>query len=122
MKTKKLDHRRLSRNLRSEVRGRVAAKPGYFGALQLAEAVRQGFRLPARGGRPRDPRWTTKRLISVRAETLARLEKLASQVSELVEYRVEPLQVAAVLIERDLENMTRQDLMDAVAQSVGHRV
>ena len=45
-----------------------------------------------------------KRLIPVRPETLASLEKLAAEVSGLVEHRVEPLQVAALMIERYLES------------------
>ena len=61
-----------------------------------------------------------KRLIPVRPETLARLERLAVEVSELVDYRVEPLQVAALLIERDLESLSREELVD-VATSAGPR-
>lgn len=115
MSAKKLDHAQLSRRLGSTIRGRVSAKPGFFGALQLAESVRRRFRPPARGGRARDPRWTMKRLIPIKPETLARLEKLANEVSRLVEYRVEPLQVAAVLIERNLEHMSESELVEAVA-------
>ncbi len=117
MKARKIDHTQLSRGLGSTIRGRTSAKPGFFGALQLAESVRRRFRAPARGGRARDPHWTIKRLIPVKPETLARLEKLAHEVSDLVEYRVEPLQVAAVLIERDLEHMSEEELVEAVARA-----
>jgi len=58
-----------------------------------------------------------KRLIPVRPETLARLEKLAVEVSELVDYRVEPLQVAALLIERDLESLSEDELLEAAASA-----
>jgi len=102
VKLKKVDHERLSRNLGSTIRGRVTAGPGYFGALQLAESVRERFRPPAGGGRARDRGWTMKRLIPVRPETLVRLQRLAAEVSDLVDYRVEPLQVAALMIEHDL--------------------
>ena len=115
MKGRRLDQRELARNLRSRVRGRVAARPGYFGALQLAEQVRRRFKRPAGGGRARDPQWTTKRLMPVRPETLTRLEVLAEEVSRLVHHRVEPLQVAAVLVERNLEEFTDQELATAVA-------
>ena len=54
MKRPALDQKELARNLRSKVRGRVAARPGYFGALQLAEEVRRRFKPPADGGRARD--------------------------------------------------------------------
>ena len=113
MKARRLDQDRLSRNLGSTIRGRVRAGGGYFGALQLAESVRRRFRPPAGGGRARDRGWTLKRLIPVTPGTLARLEKLALEVSALVDYRVEPLQVAALLIERDLESLTEGELVEA---------
>ena len=116
MKAKRLDQRQLSANLGSTIRGRVTAKAGYFGALDLAESVRRSFKPPAGGGRARDRRWTMKRLIPVRPETLARLEKLADAVSDLVDYRVEPLQVAALLIERDLEQGSEEELVRAAAR------
>jgi len=113
MNPKKLDQHKLSANLGSTIRGRVTATAGYFGALQLAESVRRRFKPPAGGGRARDRRWTMKRLIPVRPETLARLEKLADAVSELADYRVEALQVAALLIERDLELWSEGDLVQS---------
>ena len=117
MRPRKLDHARLSRHLGSTIRGRATAQAGYFGALQLAEAVRRRFRPPARGGRARDRGWTMKRLIPVRPETLARLERLAVEVSELVDYRVEPLQVAALLLERNLESMSEERLIETAVSS-----
>jgi hypothetical protein len=121
MKAKGLDQKRLSANLGSTIRGRVTAKAGYFGALQLAESVRLQFSPPAGGGRSRDRRWTMKRLIPIRPETLARLEKLADAVSDLVDYRVEPLQVAALLIERDLEQWGEKELVQAAASGAPRR-
>ena len=112
-----LDHAKLARHLGSSVRGTVKAPGGYFGALQLAESVRQRFQPPAGGGRARDRGWTMKRLIPVRPETLVRLEKLAAEVSELVDYRVEPLQVAALLVERDLESLSDEELVEAIRPS-----
>ena len=41
MKAKKPDQRQLSANVGSTIRGRVTAKAGYFGALQLAGSVAQ---------------------------------------------------------------------------------
>jgi hypothetical protein len=117
VKRRKLDQPQLARNLGSTIRGVVNAPAGYFGALQLAESVKQRFQTPARGGRARDRGWTMKRLIPVRPETLARLEKLAAEVSELVDYRVEPLQVAALLIERDLESLSDDELVEAIRPS-----
>lgn len=117
MKPRKLDHARLSRNLGSKIRGRAPARAGYFGALQLAESVRRRFRPPKGGGRARDRGWTMKRLIPVRPETLARLERLAAEVSALVDHRVDPLQVAALLIERDLESLSEEELVEAAASA-----
>jgi hypothetical protein len=54
----------------------------------------------------------------VRPETLARLEKLADEVSSVVEHRVDPLQVAAVLIERDLDQLSDRELVTSVTKRV----
>jgi hypothetical protein len=121
MKKRKVDQKRLARDLGSEIRGHVSAEGGYFGALQLAETVRRHFRRPARGGRSRDPRWDAKRLLPVRTRTLRRLERLAKQVSELADHRVEPLQVAAILVERDLDRLGDEEIARAVLADVDTR-
>lgn len=110
MKRKRLDQRALAGNLGSTIRGRVTAAPGYFGALELAGEVRRRFRPPATGGRATDPEWTTKRLIPFRQATLGRLQSLADEVSRIVEARVEPLQVAAILLERGLDGLSPDEL------------
>lgn len=117
MKQPKLSHARLAKNLGSRVSGRVRARAGYFGALQVAEDVRRRFKAAPGGGRARDPEWTQKRLLPFRPETLARLQTLAARVSDLVEFRVEPLQVAAVLVERDLDRLDDRDVVEAVASA-----
>lgn len=101
----KISHAQLAKNLRSRISGRVRPNAGYFGALQVAEDVRRRFKPAVGGGRGRDPEWTLKRLMPVRAETLTRLQALAARVSEIVEFRVEPLQVAALLVDRDLDRL-----------------
>ncbi len=50
----------------------------------------------------------------VRPETLARLQAVAARVSEIVEFRVEPLQVAALLVERDLDRLDDREVIEAV--------
>jgi hypothetical protein len=102
MKRRKINQAKLARNLGSVVRGRVTARSGYLGTLEVAEEVRRRFKAPASGGRARDPRWTAKRLMPVRRETLTRLQEIAKAVSQIVDYRVEPLQLAALIVERDL--------------------
>lgn len=108
VKRRALDHAKLARSLGSQVRGRVSAKSGYFGALELAADVRRRFKSPASGGRATDPGWTAKRLIPMRPDTLTRLQELANEVSRCLMYRVEPLQLAAILIECHLEQPGRK--------------
>ena len=80
----------------------------------MAEEVRRRFKAAVGGGRARDPQWTLKRLMPVRPETLARLQAVAARVSEIVEFRVEPLQVAALLVERDLDRLDDRAVVEAV--------
>ena len=117
MKHRALDHAKLARNLGSQARGRVSAKAGYFGAIALAAEVRRRFKSPASGGRATDRRWTAKRLVPVRPDTLARLEDLATKVSALARYRVEPLQLAAILIEHSLNQTSKAQMIEALSGS-----
>ena len=117
MKARRLDHDALARNLGSTVLGKATAGSGYFGALQVAEEVRGRFTKPVGGGRARDPLWTTKRLLPVKQETLAQLEVLARKVSRLVHHRVEPLQIAAVLVERNLARLNVKEMAQAVTSA-----
>ena len=117
MKRRALDHAKLARNLGSQPRGRVSAKSGYFGALELAAEVRRRFKSPASGGRATDRHWTAKRLVPVRPDTLARLEALATEVSALARYRVEPLQLAAILIEHNLDQVSKAQMIEALSGS-----
>ena len=117
----KISHARLARNLRSRVSGRVDAAGGYFGALQVAEEVRRRFKSAPSGGRARDPEWTQKRLLPFRPETLTRLQELSARVTEIVEFRVEPLQIAALLVERDLDRLDDREVVEAVAAAARKR-
>ena len=51
-----LDMERIAKELGAERRGKVSARGGYFGALQLAAEVSSRFRVPDGGGRPADLR------------------------------------------------------------------
>ena len=99
MKRQRIDQRKLPK---TEREGTSATHRSYLAATQLAHEVRRRFQTPTTGGRGRDPRWTAKRLMPVRRRTLTLLQELASAVSQIVEYRVEPLQMAALIVERDL--------------------
>ena len=67
---RRLDMDKIARRLGAERRGKVSAKGGYFGALQVLADVEAMFRVPARGGRPTDPRWTERRLVPLAPQTL----------------------------------------------------
>jgi hypothetical protein len=95
----KLNPKTIAGRLGAEHRGRVSVTGGYFGALQLAAEVQRRFRTPTSGGRATDPTMTEQRLVRLKPETLARLEALAAEISESGP-RVEPLQLAAILLER----------------------
>ena len=117
VKHRGLDHAKLARNLGSDPRGRVSAQSGYFGALQLAAEVRRRFKPPASGGRATDRRWTFKRLVPVRPEVLTRLKELAAKVSALAGHRVQPLQLAAILIEHNLDQVRQTEIIEALSSS-----
>jgi hypothetical protein len=116
MKTR-LDMDRIAAALGAERRGTVSAAGGYFGALQLLAEIEARFRVPAGGGRPTDPQWTERRLVPLAARTLARLEAITAKVRQREGVNVEPMQVAALLLEKTTEGITD----DEVDEVVRHR-
>ena len=98
-----LDMERIAKALGAERRGKVSARGGYFGALQLAAEVAARFRVPEGGGRATDPSWSEQRLVRLSPKTLEQLEKLAEQS------HASPMQVAALLIERAVEAVVNQE-------------
>src|SRR5215212_314112 len=88
-----LDMERIAKALGAERRGKVSARGGYFGALQLAAEVAARFRVPEGGGRATDPSWSEQRLVRLSPKTLEQLEKLAEKA------HASPMQVAALLLE-----------------------
>ena len=110
---KQLDMDKIARGLGAERRGKVSATGGYFGAMQLLADVEAKFRVPAGGGRPTDPRWTERRLVPLAPETLERLEEITSRVREHGGVNVEPMQLAALLLEK-----TARQLSEAEAQQL----
>jgi len=95
----KLDFDRLARGLGAERRGQVKTGPGYFGAAQLAAELARRLRVPASGGRPTDPTWTERRIVPLRPDTLERLNADAGRLG------IEPMQLAALLIEKGLDSV-----------------
>jgi hypothetical protein len=94
-----LDMDRIAKALGAERRGKVAARGGYFGALQPAAEVASRFRVPDGGGRATDPSWTEQRLVRLSPKTLEKLERLAEQA------QASPMQVAALLLEKAVETV-----------------
>jgi len=92
-----LDMDQIAKGLGAQRRGRVSAKGGYFGALQLAAEVTARFRVPEGGGRATDPSWTEQRLVRLSPRTFQRLEKLANRTN------VTPMQAAALLLEKAVD-------------------
>src|SRR5271170_5890067 len=94
-----LDMERIANELGAERRGKVSARGGYFGALQLAAEIAARFRVPEGGGRSTDPSWSEQRLVRLSPKTLEQLEKLAEQT------HASPMQVAEILLERAVQTV-----------------
>jgi hypothetical protein len=108
MKTR-LDMDKIAKGLGAERRGRVSASAGFFGAMQLLAEVEAHFRVPAGGGRRTDPSWTERRLVPLAPRTLQRLEEITDRVREQRGVRVEPMQLAALLLEKTTEQLSEEE-------------
>lgn len=87
---------------------------GPLDLLQLrAELVR---RLRSSGGRPTDPEWTLRRIIPFKEKGWRDLERLAARCSHEGQ-TVSPSQLAALLIERGLQDLLREQARRAKAGS-----
>lgn len=104
----RLDMDKIAKRLGGERRGKVAAKSGYFGAMQLLADLDTQFRVPAGGGRPSNPNWTEQRLLRLAPETLRRLEELAERIKADRGISIGPMQLAALI----LENAATRTSMD----------
>jgi hypothetical protein len=106
MKKKRLDMDKIARGLGAERRGKVAASGGYFGAMQLLADIEARFRVPPSGGRPTDASWTERRLVPFAPRTLRRLEDVAAKVRARGGVSVEPMQLAALLLEKKADELS----------------
>ena len=79
---------------------------GPFGAARLAGIL--SARLQSNRGRPSDPTWSVSRQIPMREETLTQLQKLAKSFSSPGR-AISPMQVAAQLLEKSLEQVEREE-------------
>src|SRR5947199_7965410 len=116
---RKLDMDQIAEGLGAERRGKVSATGGYFGAMQLLADVEAKFRVPAGGGRPTDPRWTERRLVPLAPGTLERLEEITAKIRSHGAVNLEPMQVAALQLERTTEQLSgdeAEELMEALSR------
>ena len=120
MKTR-LDMEKIAKGLGAVRRGNVAATPGYFGALQLLADIEARFRTPAGGGRSTDPRWTERRLVPLAPRTLKRLEEITAKVREHGAVNLEPMQLAALLLEKTTEQLSGDEAEALVDAALSRR-
>lgn len=112
MKTQ-LDMDKIARGLGAEPQGKVTASGGYFGAMQLLADIEARFRVSTGGGRPTDPDWTERRLLPLAPRTLKKLEEISAKVREHG-MNVEPMQLAALLIEKTTEQLSEDEAKELV--------
>ena len=105
---KQLDMDKIARGLGAKRIGKAAVGGGYFGAIQLLADIEARFRVPAGGGRPTNPHWTERRLVPLASQTLERLEELSAKVRRHGGVNVEPMQLAALLLEENDGTTERQ--------------
>ena len=95
----KLDPKTIAKALGAEHRGKVTAKSGHFGAMQIVAEIQSRFQVPEKGGRATDPHWTERRLVPLAPKTLTRLNRLARRLHDEQGIVIAPLQLAALLLE-----------------------
>lgn len=111
MSKRKIDTDKIAKGLGARKKGKVyPTGGGYPGAAQLAAEVQARFQVPPGGGRPTDPSWSDKRLVPIAPQTLKRLERIAKRLHEHTGIRVEPMQLAAILLETTTEDIAAYDL------------
>ena len=115
MTNRRVDTDKIAKGLGARRRGKVYSTGGYPGAAQLAAEVRERFQVPDGGGRPTDSRWSDKRLVPIAPRTLERLQRIAARLKEETGVRVEPMQLAAILLETTADQIEAEDLDDLVA-------
>jgi hypothetical protein len=111
---RQLDMNKIAKGLGAERKGKAGASGGFFGAMQLGADIEARFRVPAGGGRPTDPRWTERRLVPLASKTLERLEELTAMVREHGGVNVQPMQLAAMLLEKTTAQLSEEEAEELV--------
>lgn len=109
MSKRKIDTDKIARGLGARKKGKAYPTGGYPGSSQLAAEVQARLQVPPGGGRPTDPSWSDKRLVPIAPRTLKRLERIAKRLHQDTGIRVEPMQLAAILLETTAENIAAED-------------
>jgi hypothetical protein len=117
----RLDMDKIAEGLGAERQGKIAAKGGYFGGLQLLADVKARFRAPAGGGRPTDRAWTERRLIPLAPRTLRRLERLAARIRAHGDLSLQPMQLAGLLLEKSTERLDEKEAERLVSSNGASR-
>lgn len=105
----RLDMNKIAKGLGAERGGKISATGGYFGAMQLLAEIEARFRVPVGGGRATDPRWTERRLVPLAPRTLECLERITAKAREHDGVNLEPMQLAALLLEKVTEQLSEDE-------------
>jgi hypothetical protein len=117
----KLDTKKIAKALGAEHRGKVTARSGHFGAMQLVAEIQSRFQVPQGGGRATDPHWTERRLVPLAPETLTRLGQIAKKLHEERGIVIAPLQLAGLLLEQATGQVDERAAEKLARGHVGHR-
>jgi hypothetical protein len=75
--------------------------------MQLRPDIEGRFHVSAGGGRPTHPQWTERRFLPLAPRTLERLEAITARIRKHGGVNVEPMQLAAVLLENTIQQIRR---------------
>ena len=104
-----------ARAISASVRRRTSRRSGEI------STTRQVPGTPAGGGRPTDPRWTERRLVPLAPRTLERLEEITAKIRSHGGMNLEPMQVAALLLERTTEQLGGDEAKELVDAALSRR-
>lgn len=111
----KINVDKIAKKLGAKRRGRVDARSGYFGAMELLAEVQRRFKVPQTGGRVTDASLTVQRQIALRERTYDRLVTAAARLSKATGRSIGPLQVGTVLLEHAAEQLDDEELAKMLA-------
>ena len=111
----RLDMNKIAKRLGAQRQGKAIALGGHFGAMQLLAEVKSRFCVPSGGGRATDPSWTERRLVPLTPRTLKRLEEITVRVRQHGGTSLEPMQLAALLLEKTTERISEDEAEQLVS-------